>query len=173
MNGTKLSKVRRTIGTLIIAAAMFATAAAQPMAMLAASWQLYQVDADRFYDVAFMDANANGYGEDIWYDLDNDGRWDTRLYNTYGGDSFSETVDYDFDEDGTKEFRLVDTNQRAGFEWAYINRNDDGNWDGPAVWIGAQPTASSGGSALDINFSTTEVRDFYIPPCLLSAAIRC
>lgn len=121
-------RVATGIGTLSIAAAGVALAAAPAQA---AQWQLHQLDGDRCYDMATLDLDYNGYANDIWMDLDNDCRWDTRQWNTHGHDSFHERMTFDRNEDGSVNALLMDTDQRVGFEYVRFDRNDDGNWDGP------------------------------------------
>jgi hypothetical protein len=95
----------------------------------AAGWQYAQTDGDRYWDATSIDRNGNGMIDDAWFDLDNDGRWDTRIFNSRFGDELLETASYDMDENDVTEFRLLDTDQRVGFEYLYVNRNQDGYWD--------------------------------------------
>ncbi len=127
MNTTRT--VRRIATT---AAGLALTAAASMLTATpatAADWQLHQLDYDRCYDMATLDTEDNGYANDIYMDLDNDCRWDTRQWNTTGHDSFHERMSFDRDEDGSLNTLLVDTNQRQGFDYVRFDRNDDGYWD--------------------------------------------
>ena len=123
------------------------------------AWQFHQLDADRYWDVATMDANQNGIPEQIWFDLDNDGRLDTHLYNSEGSESLLEVLTYDSDEDGTVEYMYLDTNQIAGYELLYVNANDDGYWDGPARAVGSSATVG-------VTFPSLVIRDAYVQPCI-------
>ncbi|MEJ7567272.1 MAG: hypothetical protein WKF41_03305 [Gaiellaceae bacterium] len=117
----------RTIVLALVAFAAAGTIAAAlpPSAAAAARWQPQQLDADRCWDAITLDADFNDYPEQIWYDLDNDCRWDTRQYDTNGGDAFHEELSYDMNENGVPEFVLQDIDQRVGYEWLYIDRNQD------------------------------------------------
>ena len=95
----------------------------------AAGWQYAQTDRDRAWDAASIDRDGNGRIDDAWFDLDNDTRWDGRIFNSRFGDELLETANYDMDENDVAEFRLLDTDQRAGFEYLYVNRNQDAYWD--------------------------------------------
>lgn len=97
----------------------------------AAGWQRFDFDADRYYDAAAIDRDRNGWYEDLYYDLDNDGAWDTNIYNHRGHDSFLEVVDYDMDEDGRLEIKLADGDQRAGFDYVWTDLDENGYWDQP------------------------------------------
>ena len=117
----------RSIALALLALAMAGTVAAvlPPSAAAAAQWQLHQTDRDRCWDASSLDADFNGNAEQIWFDLDNDCRWDTHQYNTRFGDNFHEEVSYDMNENGVPEFVLQDIDQRVGYEWLYIDRNQD------------------------------------------------
>jgi hypothetical protein len=108
----------------------------------AAGWRYYQLDSDRCWDATTMDANGNGYWETAWYDLDNDCRWDTKLWNSVGGDAFAEAMTYDMNEDGHWEYWLVDTDQRPGHEIVYFDDNADGYYDRWAYVPRAAPDVS-------------------------------
>ena len=114
-------------------AAAFAQAAAGGVltagSASAATWQYHNLDGDRFYDIATLDTDGNGYFNDMWMDLDNDDRWDTRQWNSYGSDSFHESMSFNMDEDSYVESELRDTDQRTGFDFVCYNQNDDGYWD--------------------------------------------
>ena len=129
MFGTKFAKLGRRLSGATLGMAMAIGVATTP-ASAAAAWQYHYLDADRYADAATMDADGNGNPEQIWFDLDDDGRWDTHIYNNRGGDALLEVLTFDRDEDRTVEYMVVDTNQREGFELAYINLNDDNAWDG-------------------------------------------
>ncbi len=107
------------------------------------SWQLYQVDGDACYDVATMDADGNGFFEEAWFDLDNDCRWDTRVWNSVGADNFAESATFDMDEDGYWETWVADNDQREGFDVAYFDDNHDGRYD---RWVSLRPVASASGT---------------------------
>jgi hypothetical protein len=123
---------------LVAVAAVLATAASAS----AAGWRSFQVDNDRCWDVTTLDQNGNGYWEVAWYDLDNDCGWDTKIWNSVGGDTFAESLTYDMNEDGRWEAWLVDTDQRAGFEVAYFDDNGDGYYDRWAYVPQAAPDIS-------------------------------
>ncbi len=131
MKITTLSHVRKLAllflaVTLCAVAAMLSTAGS---ASAAASWKYWQLDGDRCWDSTTLDASFNGNYEVAWFDLDNDCRWDTKIWNSVGGDDFAESMTYDMNEDGRWEFWLVDTNQRVGFDVAYFDDNADGYYD--------------------------------------------
>jgi hypothetical protein len=117
--------------TIIGLVALVATLAAlvAPGAAQAAGWTSWQFDRDRCYDASTLDANRNGYWEVAVYDLDNDCRWDTKLWNSWGGDAFAEAMIHDMDEDGRWEMWLVDTNQTPGHEIVYFDDTGDGYYD--------------------------------------------
>ena len=50
-------------------------------------WRRWELDNDRCWDVTTLDQNDNGYSEVAWFDLDNDCRWDTKIWNSVGGDA--------------------------------------------------------------------------------------
>ena len=54
-------------------------------ASAAASWKVWQTDGDRCWDSTTMDANFNGNYEVALFDLDNDCRWDTKIWNSAYG----------------------------------------------------------------------------------------
>jgi hypothetical protein len=125
------------IGLVAVAAALAtATDAA------AAGWRYWQLDGDRCPDATTIDANGNGYWEVAWYDLDNDCRWDTQLWNSVGGDAFAEAMTHDMNEDGRWEYWLVDTDQRPGHEIVYFDDNGDGYYDRWAYVPRAAPDLS-------------------------------
>src|SRR5688500_3558008 len=134
MKRTSLSHSRK-LGILCLAlmlsavAATLSTADAASAATTAAQWKLWQTDNDRCWDAATMDANFNGNFEDARFDLDNDCRWDTRMWNSVGGDGLAESLNYDMDENGVAEFLMLDNNQRVGFEWLYLDLNQDGVYE--------------------------------------------
>jgi hypothetical protein len=115
--------------TLSVMAVTLSTAGVASAATTAAQWKLWQLDRDRCWDAATMDANFNGNAEDLRFDIDNDCRWDTRIWNSVGGDHFAESMTYDMNEDGRWEFWLADTNQREGFDVVYFDDNRDGYYD--------------------------------------------
>ena len=115
--------------TLSVVAAVLSTAGVASAATAAAQWKLWRLDNDSCWDAATMDANFNGNPEDQRFDIDNDCRWDARLWNSVGGDHFAESMTYDMNEDGRWEIWLVDTNQREGFDVVYFDDNRDGYYD--------------------------------------------
>lgn len=121
--------MKRTTIIGLIALVAAAVALTAPGSASAASWKYWQLDNDRCWDASTLDANGNGYWEVAWYDLDNDCRWDTKLWNSVGGDAFAEAMTHDMDEDGRWEYWLVDTNQRVGHEVVYFDDNGDGYYD--------------------------------------------
>jgi hypothetical protein len=121
---------RRLAGVAILAATVVLSAASAASAATASgTWRLWQLDGDRCWDAATLDANRNGYNEDSRFDLDNDCRWDTRVWNSYGGEALAESLTYDMDENGVAEYFLLDTNQRVGFEWIYLDLNQDRHYE--------------------------------------------
>src|SRR5262245_20460528 len=123
---------------LLTVAVVLATADAAS----AVGWRSWQLDNDRCYDASTIDQNDNGYWEVAWYDLDNDCRWDTKIWNSVGGDGFAESLTYDMNEDGRWEAWLVDTDQRTGFEVAYFDDTGDGYYDRWAYVPQAAPDIS-------------------------------
>ncbi len=95
----------------------------------AGEWQYWQLDSEWYYDALTTDSDDNGNPDDAYFDLDNDGYWDTNLYNTLYSDALLEVVDYDMDENVEVEFRLVDGDQRVGFDYLYADRDQNGYWD--------------------------------------------
>ena len=131
MKITTLSHIRKLAllflaVTLCAVTAMLSTAG---VASAAASWKYWELDGDRCWDSTTLDASFNGNYEVAWFDLDNDCRWDTKIWNSVGGDDFAESMTYDMNEDGRWEFWLVDTNQRVGFDVVYFDDNADGYYD--------------------------------------------
>lgn len=110
---------------LATAAALLATAS--PAA--AANWEYFQTDGDRFWDIAAIDRSGNGRWDDVRFDLDNDGPYDTRLVNTRRSDALLEVLDFDMDENGEVEVRMLDGDQRVGFDYVLVDRDQDGFWD--------------------------------------------
>ena len=108
----------------------------------AAGWRYHQLDNDRCWDASTLDANGNGYAEVTWYDMDNDCAWDTKVWNTAGGDAFAEAMTFDAHEDGRWDVWLVDTDQRVGHEVAYFDDNGDGYYDRWAYVPRAAPDMS-------------------------------
>lgn len=129
--GGRLSRpLRRLTAVVALAAtALGALGFAASPASAAASWQFHQTDTDWCYDAATIDANYNGFSEQTWFDLDNDCRWDTAVWNSYGADNFAESATYDMNEDGRWETWLHDNNQVAGFDVAFYDDNGDGYYD--------------------------------------------
>jgi hypothetical protein len=132
------SRLSSTIVALLaLALAATIAAALPPSAAAAAQWQSSQTDGDRCWDASTLDADFNGYAEQIWFDLDNDCRWDTHQYNTRYADNFHEEVSYDMDENGVPEYVIQDIDQRVGFEWAYIDLNQDRRFETKRVIPGS------------------------------------
>ena len=102
---------------------------ALPAVASAADWQLQEYDGDVYADAALLDADDNGRAEQYWFDIDNDGGWDTHLYNTRRADDFLEVVTYDMNENTRPEYLLLDIDQRQGFEWVYFDPDQDGRWN--------------------------------------------
>lgn len=115
--------------TLLSLAAALALSQPAGAATASASWKYWQTDGDRCWDVATMDADFNGQFEDARFDIDNDCRWDARMWNTKAGDDFFEALSFDMDENGVAEYLMLDINQRQGFEWLYIDGNQDGVYE--------------------------------------------
>jgi len=126
------------IGGAVLAVALSAASVAAA-AGTAASWKYWQLDNDRCWDATTMDANFNGNFENAWFDIDNDCRWDTRIWNSVGGDAFAESMTYDMNEDGRWEFWLADNDQREGFDVVYFDDNGDGYYDRWTPMPGAAP----------------------------------
>jgi hypothetical protein len=120
---------RRSTLVAVLAVVTLSATGVASAAGTAGTWKYWQLDQDRCKDAATMDANFNGNNEDAWFDLDNDCRWDTRIWNSLGGDHFSESLTFDMDENDVPEYRMLDINQRTGFEWLYIDRNQDGVYE--------------------------------------------
>ena len=127
------SRIARRISTFAaaIAIATTGTLLSGATAASAAEWQLHELDGDYCYDMATLDLEGNGYANDVWMDLDNDCRWDTRQWNTRGHDSFHERMSFDRNEDGYLNALLIDTDQRVGFDYVKQDRDGDGYWDAP------------------------------------------
>lgn len=115
------------LALLLAAAAALVLGAATPAS--AASWRYFDFDADAYYDAAAIDRDGNGRYDHLYFDLDNDDVWDTHLYNVRGSDALLETADYDMDENGEIEFRLTDGDGRLGFDYLYVNLDQNGAWD--------------------------------------------
>lgn len=120
------------------------SAAAAAPAHAAVSWQLFDLNGDGDAEAAMWDGNANGYVEDVWLDYDNDGRWDSRMLNTWGTDVYLEWVTFDLNENGRPEVAFWDYDHQVGYEWMYLDLNQDGQWDAPA--LSTSQTAMIGGT---------------------------
>ena len=92
-------------------------------------WQYYNVDADGLDDIAAIDRDDNGNFDNIYFDLDNDGSWDTNLLNTRFSESLLEVLNFDMDENDEVEIQLRDSDQRVGFEYILVDRDQNGYWD--------------------------------------------
>ena len=125
----RLQGWRKSRVAVLVVAGMLLAAGVASAAATAATWKFHQLDGDRCWDAATMDANFNGWIEDVRYDVDNDCGWDTRLWNSVGGESFMESMTFDMDEDGRWEYWLADNDQREGFDVVYFDDNRDGRWD--------------------------------------------
>lgn len=120
---------RRRAWRLLAAAGAAIALAVTSGGAVAASWNYEQTDADWCYDAAWMDRDGNGVIDQLWSDLDDDCRWDSRLYNSRGSDALLEVATYDMDENGIPSFRLLDGDQRVGFDYIQADWNQDGRWD--------------------------------------------
>jgi len=120
---------RTTIIGLIALVAATAALAAPGIASAAASWKYWQLDGDRCWDSSTYDGNFNGNYEVAWFDLDNDCRWDTKIWNSVGGDGLAESLTYDMNEDGRWEIWLADNDQQVDFDVVYFDDNADGYYD--------------------------------------------
>jgi hypothetical protein len=121
--------MKRTIVIGLVALVAAAAALVAPGTASAAGWRTFQLDGDRCWDATSLDANGNGNWEALLYDLDNDCRWDTKLWNSVGGDAFAESMIHDMNEDGRWEMWLVDTDRLPGHEIVYFDDNGDGGYD--------------------------------------------
>jgi hypothetical protein len=131
----------RRLAVLCAVVALVATGVASG-ATNAATWNWHQLDADRCWDATTIDANFNGLIDTAWYDVDNDCRMDTRLWNSVGGDGFLESMTFDMDEDGHWEYWLSDTDQREGYEIVYFDDTGDGRYDRWAYLPKSTPSTS-------------------------------
>ena len=131
-------------GSILRLVALFAVVVglATAQSAIASGWRTWQLDNDRCWDSTTLDQNDNGYWEVAWFDVDNDCRWDMKMWNSVGGDSFAESMTYDMNEDGHWEAWLVDTDQRVGYEVAYFDDNGDGYYDRWAYVPKAAPDIS-------------------------------
>ena len=111
--------------TLFAVAGALSTARGASAAGTADPWRYWQLDRDSCRDAATLDADGNGNAEQAWFDIDNDCRWDTHLYNTRGDDGLLEAASFDMDENGVPEYLMLDINQRVGYEWLYVDLNQD------------------------------------------------
>ena len=121
--------MKRTTIIGLIALVVATVALTAPGLASAAGWQYFQLDGDRCWDASTIDANGNGNYETAWYDIDNDCRWDMRIWNSVGGDGFAESLTYDMNEDGRWEIWLADNDQRVGFDLVYFDDDADGYYD--------------------------------------------
>ena len=96
----------------------------------AGEWRFYDNDADDWNDIAAIDRDNSGELDDIYFDLDNDSRWDTNMYNKRGTSGWLlEYLDFDMDENDEVEAQLRDGDQRVGFDYILVDRDQDGYWD--------------------------------------------
>jgi hypothetical protein len=126
---TLRASIAFAVAVLAMAVTLSATGVPSAAGTTYANWEYWQLDRDGCWDAATMDANFNGTAEDVWFDMDNDCRWDTRLWNSRGGENLLERATFDMNENGVPEYLMLDINQRVGFEWLYIDRNQDRMWD--------------------------------------------
>lgn len=108
-----------------------------------AQWQYYEMDPDSCWDAATIDSDFNGYPEDLWFDTDNDCKWDMRIYNTSGGDWFLENMSFDGDENGRPEVVLQDTDQLVGFDYVWYDLDQDGVYESGSTMSAAQADAAA------------------------------
>ena len=122
--GTRAAQITlAAVGALLALLAVTATASA-------AKWHRYDLQPDsHYYDAKAIDRDGNGRLDDIYFDLDDDGWWDTNLYNTRRSDRLLEVADYDLDENGEVELELRDGDGRVGFDYVIFDRDQDGYWD--------------------------------------------
>lgn len=144
LTASRLSRIILAFAALALAATL--AVAVPPSASAAAQWQSHQTDADRCADVSTLDADFNGYAEQAWFDLDNDCRWDTRLYNTRGVDNFHEEITFDMDENGVPEYLMQDVDQRVGFEWVYFDLNQNRVYENKRIIPGSSLDYSTRGA---------------------------
>ena len=137
-NSSQPSRARRRgrIAAISAAAAIAAVGVGASHAEAATTWQLWQLDQDWMMDAATWDGNYNGLTEQIWFDLDNDNRWDTNARNTVGGEQILEVLTYDLNEDGRWELWFSDVNSDGYFDFKYHDFNGDGNGTCRRAWPG-------------------------------------
>ena len=119
----------KILRSLLLATAVLMTLAGTTATASAAGWQYFQTDGDHFYDIAGIDRNGNGAIDDAYFDLDNDGPYDANLYNTRYDETILEVLDIDMDENDRVEIRLLDGDQRLGFDYIQVDRDQNGAWD--------------------------------------------
>ena len=119
----------RRCGALLGSAVLAGVVLATPATADHDGWVYLQTDQDACWDAVYRDDNRNNYVDHLWYDLDNDCRWDSHLYNTLSTEFLLEEASFDFDENGRPEHILQDADQRVGYEYLYSDRNQDGVWD--------------------------------------------
>lgn len=129
MTDARGARITRRLRGVAVAAAALTALLAGAAGASAAGWLHHQTDADWCYDAVTIDSDDNGNFNQMWADLDNDCRWDTRLYNARGRDTLLEIASYDMDESGVPEFRLLDGDQRVGFDFIQADWNQDRRWD--------------------------------------------
>ena len=126
----------RRCGALLGSALLAGVVLATPARASHDGWVYLQLDQDACWDVVYRDDNRNGYWENVWMDTDNDCLWDVHYYNTWGPDFLLEELSFDLDDNGRPEYVLQDTDQRVGYEYIYINLNQDSLWDTVAPLVG-------------------------------------
>ena len=125
-NAGGLQRSTRVGVVVAVAVTVFLTAVG---AATAGGWKAWQLDQDRCWDAASRDTNDNGWWDVIWFDINNDCRWETAVFNRVGHDSFLEALTFDTDRDGRWNVWLADTNQQVGYELIFWDDNGDGGWD--------------------------------------------
>lgn len=122
----------------------------------AGGWVYGDRNGDRYYDVAGIDSNGDGTFDVIWGDSDFDRDWDvqillqgrwSRLTSTerrFVVWTYSDAALWSYiDEDGNGRYeRLTYDGNRDGVpEWALIDNNRDGSYDGN--WISLKATTGT------------------------------
>ena len=120
---------RRPFSTALVTVGTGSVIALGASPASAAGWVYQQTDRDACYDAVSMDSDNNGRINVVWFDLDNDCVFDTAMWDTNGNDALLERASYDMNENGRTEALMVDTDQRVGYDWVYVDLNEDGYWD--------------------------------------------
>lgn len=98
-------------------------------AQAAGGWQWSYDHQRRCWNGATYDGNQNGRAEVIWIDVNGDCRLDSVAFDTNGRDDLLEQLWSDVDGDGYWDVVFVDTDQRVGFEYFFVDANNDGYWE--------------------------------------------